>query len=107
MNKYLALIYNNIDVDFEAKLHNTFDEARDFIDGKWNELFNELEQEAKEAAKRKHVAYIPKIKKYNHDNDTRLNESDYPYCARHIIISSDNENCDDEIIYYRVLRLSV
>lgn len=37
MNKYLALIYNNIDVDFEAKLHNTFGEARDFIDEKWNE----------------------------------------------------------------------
>ena len=107
MNKYLTLIYNNIDVDFEAKLHNTFDEARDFIDEKWNELFNELKQESKEAAKRKRLDYIPKVKKYNLDNDMYLNESDYPHCERHIIISSDNKNCGDEIIYYRVLSLSI
>ena len=105
MNKYLALIYNNIDVDFEAKLHNTFDEARDFIGEKWNELFNELEQEAKEAAKRDHTARIPKIKKYNLDSDMYFNEPSCPYCECRLIISSDNENYD-EIIYYRVLRLS-
>ena len=78
-----------------GKLHNTFDEARDFIGEKWNELFNELEQEAKEAAKRDHTARIPKIKKYNLDSDMYFNEPSCPYCEPCLIISSDNENYDE------------
>ncbi len=107
MNKYIALIYNNIDVDYEAKLYDTFDEARDFIDEKWNELFNELEREAKEAAKRCNVPYIPKTEKYNYEDCFQSDENDCPYCERRILSLDDNGNYDGEIIYYRVLKLSV